>query len=130
MTISEFNQLDHLDCTGDVVTDDVVRFDRAIFTGHYPNSSFSHVCTLLVLVLKDSYGEAKQQHTFTCLVIDCDTGDYSVAQQITIKGRNLYRNGCRRAPWSFPDQRNDVLNEKHQRGSIARAARSARKSGF
>lgn len=80
-----------IDATGDVVVGDVVEFERAVFVGCYPRAKFSHTETIRGEVIKDSYGAARQQHTFTIRLEDGST--------TRIKGRNLYRNGCLRELW-------------------------------
>lgn len=108
-----------VDCTGDVVTGDYVFFEKAVFTGSYPNATFSHTEEMEGLVIKDSYGEKKQQHTFTIKEKSGNT--------FRIKGRNLYRNGCKRYLWNDEEERKEALDEKHERGSIARKASRKRK---
>ncbi|ULJ61619.1 hypothetical protein [Wielerella bovis] len=69
-------------------------------------------------IIRESYGKKKQQHTFT---IELENGELKL-----IKGRNLYRNGVWRKEWEDEDAREVVLEEKHERGKLARAAREER----
>ena len=108
-----------IDCTGDSVVGDEVTFDRAVFTGTYPNAKFSHDETIEAVVISDSYGEKKQQHTFSLLLPN--------GKKIRIKGRNLYRNGVLRKTWVDEFKRVEALQEKHQRGDAARTERIIRK---
>lgn len=108
-----------IDCTGDAVTGDYVFFEKAVFTGSYPNAKFSHMEKLEGLIVSDSYGKSKQQHTFT---IQLSTGN-----KIRIKGRNLYKNGCKRLQWTDESDRVKKLAEKHSRGDKARKKAKARK---
>ena len=110
--------MNSIDATGDIVTGDEVTFERAVFKGSYPNARFSHNETISGIVTKDSYGAAKQQHTFTILKDDGET--------IRIKGRNLYRNGVTRKLWINEDKRRKVVEAKHARGDSARAERESR----
>ena len=116
----EFNQ----NCTGDAVLGDHVRFERATFSGSYRNAKFAGFEMITGLIINDSYGLDKQQHTFT---IDLENGE-----KLKIKGRNLYANGTYRKVWDNEALRKDAANEKHARGNRARAAREYRKqnSGF
>lgn len=110
-----------INCTGDVCTGDTILFERAVFVGRYPKVKFSHTETVVAEVIKDSYGKMKQQHTFTLYDIEEDI-------TFTIKGRNLYRNGVKRIKWEDETKRVEVLEDKHNRGNKARAARDERKS--
>jgi len=107
--------------TGDCVTGDNVRFQRAVFEGSFRSPSFSHFETVTGIIVNDSYGADKQQHTFTLLLED--------GRKSTIKGRNLYRNGVWRKPWVNEADRGEALDEKHNRGDNARSARDLRRAG-
>jgi len=54
-----------IDCTGDACVGDYVFFEKAVFTGSYRKPKFSHLKKEEGLIIKDSYGAKKQQHTFT-----------------------------------------------------------------
>jgi hypothetical protein len=117
--ISEYNGDDEysIECTGDAVVGDEVRFERATFSGSFRNARFAGFEKITATIIRDSYGKNKQQHTFTLAAGD---------EEIKIKGRNLYANGVWRKPWEDESQRDAALDEKHARGSIARADRQAR----
>lgn len=113
------------DCTGDACTGDHVRFSKTIWVGRYPNARRAGSEIITGRIVKDSYGEAKQQHTFT--ILRDDTG-----KKMRIKGRNLYREGCYRKLWDdeldgYSPSRAAALEEKHARGSVARMERSFRR---
>jgi hypothetical protein len=108
-----------IDCTGDVVTGDEVEFERATFTGSWRRPKFAGMETVRGRIVNDSYGAAKQQHTFTLELPD--------GTKTTIKGRNLYRNGCHRKPWPNEADREAARAEKHDRGNIARQRRELRR---
>lgn len=108
-----------IDCTGDACVGDEVRFDRATFYGSYRSPTFGGFERITGKIVSDSYGKLKQQHTFTITTENGDT--------IRIKGRNLYANGLYRKPWADEEKREEVLDEKHERGDIARKARRARR---
>jgi len=105
-------------CTGDAVCGDEVRFERAVFTGSFRAAKFSHFELITGTITKDSYGAAKQQHTFTLQLSDGNT--------TRIKGRNLYANGTYRKPWINESKRVAARDEKHERGNQARATRTRR----
>jgi hypothetical protein len=117
-----------IDCTGDVVVGDTILFTEAVFGGSWKRPSFLGERTITARVLKDSYGVAKQQHTFTLEVISCEGYDaLSEDQVIRRKGRNVYRNGTSRMAWADEALRNEARQEKHSRGDIAREIRRIRK---
>lgn len=105
-------------CTGDCVVGDQVSFDRATFSGSYRKPKFAGFERITGTIIRDSYGAAKQQHTFTIELPDGST--------TCIKGRNLYANGVWRKPWPNETSRHAALDEKHSRGNCARAARQDR----
>ncbi|XP_010268684.1 PREDICTED: zinc finger CCCH domain-containing protein 62-like isoform X2 [Nelumbo nucifera] len=85
--------------------------------------------TIAGRILKESYGEAKQQHTFTVEVL-WSKGPKKLPPlfPLLVKGRNLYRLKTFRQPWSNEAERAKVLAEKHQRGTEARHVRAMKKS--
>jgi len=112
-------------CTGDACTGDHVRFEKTLWSGTYPNARRVGSEIITGLIVNDSYGEAKQQHTFT--IMRDDNG-----KKMRIKGRNLYREGCYRKLWpdeveGYSPSRAAALQEKHERGNVARADRSWRR---
>jgi hypothetical protein len=107
-----------IDCKGDCVVGDEIRFERATFTGSYRSAKFAGFEQITGEIIKESYGNEKQQHTFT---IELKNGS-----KICIKGRNLYKQGVWRKKWENEDERYDAQEEKHERGNEARKARDER----
>ena len=107
-----------IDCTGDAVTGDEIRFERATFSGNYRRPRFAGFEQVTGRIVADNYGADKQQHTFTIALSGGGT--------TLIKGRNLYKEGCWRTPWPDETQRHAVAAEKHDRGDHARRARKIR----
>lgn len=105
-------------CTGDVVTGDHVAFERAVFCGSRTRPKFDKFELVTGVVVADSYGADKQQHTFTILLAN--------GEKTCIKGRNLYANGTFRAAWADESKREAAATEKHERGDNARAQRVVR----
>jgi hypothetical protein len=97
-------------CTGDCCKGDEIAFFNAGKSGE----------RLFGVITAESYGAAKQQHTFT---IDTE-GPEGVMR---IKGRNLYKMGVVRKKWPDEAARQAILDEKHKRGDEAREAAKARK---
>lgn len=81
-------------------------------------------------IVKESYGAAKQQHTFTIEVL-WSKGEKPLPplHPLLIKGRNLYRLKTLRQRWEDERERHKVLMEKHSRGFIARSNREIRIHG-
>ena len=108
------------ECTGDACQGDHVAFERAIFTGSFRNAKFAGFEMIRGEIVADSYGGAKQQHTFTIRLENGET--------LRIKGRNLYANTTWRKPWPDEVARRAVLVAKHKRGDAARAQRETRRA--
>lgn len=98
-----------INCTGDCVTGDEIAYFN-------PGKSNDRQYGKIVA---DSYGQAKQQHTFT---IEAENGD-----KILIKGRNLYKMGVYRKSWQDESKRTEAIKEKHENGNKARKERQERK---
>ena len=117
-----------VDATGDVVVGDTIRFTEGVFGGSFRNPKYLGTRTVEAEVTKDSYGEAKQQHTFTLRILASEGYDALEAGKTTRrKGRNVYRNGTARKQWDDENARQKALDEKHARGDIARAERGVRR---
>jgi len=117
-----------INCTGDVVVGDTILFTETVWGGAYNKKPINEGSrTIIAEVMKDSYGEKKQQHTFSIRVIS-SWGYKPLREELTTrrKGRNVYRNGTKRLPWKCKGARTLSLNEKHGRGGTARAARKIR----
>lgn len=107
-----------IDCTGDCVAGDEVKFERDMFSGTFRKATFIGTKTVEGRIIKESYGADRQQHTFTIELAD--------GSKTRIKGRNLYANGVTRKPWACEDDRREAVEEKHRRGREAREARLER----
>ena len=118
----------NVNCTGDVVTGDCIRWTEAVFTESHCRPKFGGERTIEAEVVADRYGAAKQQHTFSLLVVRAEvTSAPELGSRIRRKGRNIYRNGCYRVAWKNEATRHHHQNEKHQRGDAARTARDYRR---
>ncbi|GEM_PF-972890 len=129
MKNTEFN----LDATGDVVQGDVIQFKEAVFTGTWKKPVYAGDRIITGRVVKESYGEDKQQHTFTLQLLDIQgtkSDEYMPGMEIRRKGRNVYKNGVRRQEWVDETLRDEVANEKHERGGKARYIRNQNKSNL
>ena len=120
-----------LDCKGDVCQGDEILFTESVFGAFSRNGApFLGNRRIAAIVIKDSYGAAKQQHTFTLKIIGSDGYDpIRRGNVIRRKGRNIYKNGTMRQARD-EDERAKSLNAKHIRGAQARKARLFRKGEF
>ncbi|GAV72481.1 SAP domain-containing protein [Cephalotus follicularis] len=131
-----------INCRGDVCKGDIVLFTQKVY------EKFDKVTrhgrpfgkrTVAGRVIKESYGAALQQHTFTVRlgVILC-VGNIEVLWStgikklpplfpLLVKGRNLYKLKTFRQRWNNEAERVKVLDEKHERGTAARLARAMNK---
>jgi hypothetical protein len=132
MTLADFT----LDCTGDVVAGDTILWEEAIWPAYKPRGQFRRRATpeplghrkVIAVVVRDSYGADKQQHTFSLRVVrSYGYQALKVGDEIRRKGRNIYRNGTKRLPWDNEGDRATAAYEKHGRGDEAREARANRR---
>ncbi|KAK4839564.1 hypothetical protein QYF36_022843 [Acer negundo] len=121
-----------LNCKGDACTGDVVMFEQNVYEmfNIASRSASGPPCGKRIVagrIVKESYGAAKQQHTFTIEVV-WSKGEKPLPplHPLLIKGRNLYRLETRRQRWEDEGERHKVLMEKHARGSHARSDRETR----
>nr|QEX51197.1 zinc finger CCCH domain-containing protein 62-like isoform X1 [Cymbidium ensifolium] len=119
-------------CKGDACLGDVVIFEQNVYDmfNIASRSATGPPCgtrTVAGRIVKESYGIAKQQHTFTIEVLwSKGVKPLPPLHQLLIKGRNLYRIKTMRQRWVDEGERLKVLQEKHGRGSCARYSREIR----
>ncbi|XVF59469.1 hypothetical protein PTKIN_Ptkin07bG0278500 [Pterospermum kingtungense] len=121
-----------INCTGDVCKGDVVLFTQKVY------GKFDKVTrrgrhlgrrTVAGRVVKESYGKAKQQHTFTVEVLwSKGRKKLPPLSPLLVKGRNLYKLKTYRQRWSDEAERRDVLAEKHRRGRAARLVKAMKET--
>nr|XP_043616426.1 uncharacterized protein LOC122588385 [Erigeron canadensis] len=116
----------------DACTGDIVMFEQNVYETFNvaSRSATGPPCGTRVVsgrIVKESYGAAKQQHTFTIEVL-WSKGEKPLPplHPLLIKGRNLYRLKTMRQRWEDESQRRKILSEKHSRGDAARLNREAR----
>ncbi|KAK9038778.1 hypothetical protein V6N11_023632 [Hibiscus sabdariffa] len=116
-----------IDCTGDVCKGDVVLFTQKVYK-KFDNMSRRRLLgkrTIAGRVVKESYGKAKQQHTFTVEVLWSEgTKKLPLLFPLLVKGRNLYKLRTYRQRWCDEAERRNVLAEKHKRGKAARLVKA------
>ncbi|KAI3995380.1 hypothetical protein MKX01_040496 [Papaver californicum] len=119
-------------CKGDACTGDVVIFEQNVYEMYNiaSRSATGPPCgtrTVAGRIVKESYGSAKQQHTFTIEVLwSKGVKPLPPLHPLLIKGRNLYKLKTMRQLWADEEMRQKVLLEKHSRGSLARSNRETR----
>ncbi|RDX80620.1 Zinc finger CCCH domain-containing protein 62, partial [Mucuna pruriens] len=117
--------------SGDVCMGDVVlfrqkvyeKFDKMTQRGKHLGNR-----TVAGRVVKESYGAAKQQHTFTVEVLwSSGVRKLPPLSPLLVKGRNLYKQKTYRQRWKDEADRIEVLGEKHKRGAAARSKRALKR---
>nr|CAD36023.1 transcription factor R18 [Craterostigma plantagineum] len=121
-----------LNCKGDACLGDVVMFEQNVYEmfNLASRSAAGPPCGKRLVagrIIKESYGAAKQQHTFTIEVL-WSKGEKPLPplHPLLIKGRNLYKLKTLRQKWEDEGEREKILLEKHSRGDVARCHRDAR----
>tara|TARA_R110002020_G_scaffold440356_1_gene650999 strand:+ start:2590 stop:2931 length:342 start_codon:yes stop_codon:yes gene_type:complete len=105
----------------DIVKGSKIKFTESVFGGGFRNPKFLGTRTITGIVINESYGEKRGQHTFRIKVLDCDGWDSkSVKPTIFRKGRNVYRD-CEIL--SEPENFLELADEKHARAAKAKALR-------
>ncbi|GLT76206.1 hypothetical protein SLA2020_478790 [Shorea laevis] len=121
-----------INCTGDVCKGDVVLFTQKVYEKFDKVKRHGRSLgrrTVAGRVVKESYGAAKQQHTFTVEVLwSKGTKKLPPLFPMLVKGRNLYKLRTFRQRWKNEAERRKVLAEKHRRGTAARLAKAMRKT--
>ncbi|XP_031114732.1 zinc finger CCCH domain-containing protein 62-like isoform X1 [Ipomoea triloba] len=120
-----------IDCTGDVCKGDVVLFTQEVYKNFDKVTRSADVLgkrTVAGRIVKESYGAAKQQHTFTVEVLwSQGVKKLPPLFPLLVKGRNLYKLKTLRQRWPNEKERLGVLAEKHRRGTTARLVRETSK---
>uniref|UniRef100_A0A1J3G3U9 Zinc finger CCCH domain-containing protein 62 n=1 Tax=Noccaea caerulescens TaxID=107243 RepID=A0A1J3G3U9_NOCCA len=125
-----------INCKGDVCKGDTVLFTQKVHHKYEKMKGSGKIMgrrTVAGQVVKESYGTAKQQHTFTIQVLWCEgVQKLPPLYPLLVKGRNLYRLMTLRQRWANEQDRVKILSEKHSRGAAARKIMRERKikSGY
>jgi hypothetical protein len=115
--------------TKDIAAGAVVIFRQSVFSGgsfgrYRRKPKFVGYRWVKGLVIRESYGAEKQQHTFTIEVIESDGCDpHAKSHVMRIKGRNLYE-----CAYELVAADQSALDDKHVRGKQARLMRELRKA--
>ncbi|KAL6568320.1 hypothetical protein OROHE_004004 [Orobanche hederae] len=123
-----------LNCKGDACMGDIVVFEQNVYemfsiASRSANGPPSGTRFIAGRIVNESYGAAKQQHTFTMTIeVLWSKGEKPLPplHPLLIKGRNLYRLKTMRQKWEDEGERQKMLSEKHARGGAARLNREAR----
>ncbi|XWS45295.1 hypothetical protein CRYUN_Cryun15aG0124500 [Craigia yunnanensis] len=121
-----------INCTGDVCKGDVVLFTQKVYEKFDKVKRHGKLLgrrTVSGRVVKESYGKAKQQHTFTVEVL-WSKGRKKLPPlfPLLVKGRNLYKLKTYRQRWGDEVERRNVLAEKHRRGKAARLVKAMKET--
>ena len=114
--------------TNSIVAGDVIDYTEPVYKGKYPNGKLIGHRQIKAKVISESYGDKKQQHTFTLEVIAC-IGVEAIerGKRIQRKGRKIYAGDPKRDKWDDENERDLIADEKHERGREARRQRDKRK---
>ena len=81
-----------VEITGEACAGDIVWFAQDDFGGSYWRPKFLGTKLVRAIILRDSYGSKKQQHTFTLALMKSATSKtYIKGSEFRIKGPNLYK---------------------------------------
>ncbi|XVF17726.1 hypothetical protein REPUB_Repub10bG0148500 [Reevesia pubescens] len=121
-----------INCTGDVCKGDVVLFTQKVYEKFNKVTRHGRLLgrrTAAGRVVTESYGKAKQQHTFTVEVL-WSKGAKKLPPlfPLLVKGRNLYKLKTYRQRWTDEAERKNVLAEKHRRGKAARLVKAMKET--
>ncbi|RLN17740.1 zinc finger CCCH domain-containing protein 62-like [Panicum miliaceum] len=107
-----------LNCKGDACKGDVVMFEQNIYRSIDVGKRELLVKSRAAYVVKGSMP----------IEILWSKGykPWPPLHPLLIKGRNLYKDKTMRQPWPDEVERNRVIQEKHERGDLARKSRAAR----
>lgn len=120
----------NIDCTGDVVTGDIIKFQEPVWTTPYsgyrkygpsnlPNPAEGSR-GIIAKVLKDSFGKTGQRHTFTLQVLNSWGIDpLEVGKVVRRKGITIYHSGVFRMKWDNEDERKVATDDVASRSSDA-----------
>lgn len=97
--------------------DCLIEFTESVFVGKYPKAKYSHDIIIKALIIKESYGEKRGQHTFSLKVLESDDSDITIGSTIRRKGRNIYKN-C--TLLETPENHSELSIEKNERGKLAK----------
>ncbi|KAH8508473.1 hypothetical protein H0E87_010550 [Populus deltoides] len=108
-----------INCRGDVCKGDVVMFVQKVYSKFNKVTRHGKILgrrTVAGRVVKESYGSAKQQHTFTVEVLwSKGVKKLPPFSPLLVKGRNIYKLRTFRQCWINEAERQKVLAEKHKR---------------
>jgi len=96
-----------------------ISFTERVFGGSHWNPEFLGMRTVVGVIIKDSYGKKRGQHTFTIEVEEAEGHDADKVLskgKIRRKGRNVYKD-CRLL--EKPDNHVELKVDKHARGAAA-----------
>lgn len=105
-TLKDFSRNGCIPCD-ELTTGDKVHFEKAVFTGTFPDGKFSHLQEVYGEITKKSYWAAKNM---IMLQIKADDGKVYRVSDV-----NIYRNSCKRELWDDELKRADLLRRETDR---------------
>jgi hypothetical protein len=119
----------YIDCMGDVVAGDEIRFERAVIRGKIRSKVKGRFCNSVIVgfelvtgkVTSEGYKQSNERHTFSIQRSD--------GSKIKIKGGTLHANGVWRKPWENEGLRLIEIQEKRKRKQITHMAKIEKERG-
>ena len=105
-TLQAYERNSMLPCD-ELTAGDKVTFEKAVFTGTYPDGKFSHLQEIEGEIIQKSYWAEKN---LIMLTVKDDSG-----KTYRISDINIYRNGCRRELWDDEKKRSELLERETYR---------------
>ncbi len=105
-TLKDFDRNSRIPCD-ELTAGDKIFFEKAVFTGTYPEGKFSHLQLIEGKITKKSYWKEKN---LIMLTVKTDSG-----QIYRTSDMNVYRNSCERELWDDEDKRAELLGRENQR---------------
>ena len=105
-TLKDFDRNSTIPCD-ELTAGDKVYFEKAVFTGTYPDGKFSHLQEIEGEIIQKSYWAEKN---LIMLTVKDDSG-----KTYRISDMNIYRNGCKRELWDDEKKRSELLGRETSR---------------
>ncbi|MCM8827588.1 MAG: hypothetical protein NC904_08770 [Candidatus Omnitrophica bacterium] len=97
----------------DIVQNDIIKFYEEVYERVGNKYKYRFLRYIKALVVNESYGKKRMQHTFTLKVIDSDY--YNSGTIIMRRGRNIYSNDPKRLLWEDENLRSKYIMLKREK---------------
>lgn len=98
-----------IDCTGDLVEGDVIRFEEVVYEDVDGKPEPVGIRIIVAQVVREDYDLENRRFLFWLRIIFCEGADsYPVGLEIERQARSLYRKNPTRRPWSDEGARAEI----------------------